>query len=189
MESVIDSDRARLPPTSLADRIGRRAYGSLAAAVMIAGLAVGAAGAATPPAYSLRALHASLFYNDSGTFSPDIPANASLFNTIIGEGWAAEPSSATLVRVTVAGARGSYAPNRSVELVVRKGRYQGGALRWGTVVLRRSEDLGVLSDRGSTTVGFWIPDTGCVPLKVTATLRGQPRAPSLSRVIRFACGE
>jgi hypothetical protein len=152
-------------------------------------LAATAAPAAAPPAYTLRALHASLFYNDSGTFSPDIPAKAPLWNTIIGEGWAAEPSSATLVRVTVAGARGSYAPNRSVELVVRKGRYSGGALRWEAIVLERSEALGVLSGRGSTTVGFWIPDTGCIPLKLTATLRGQARAPQLSRVIRFACGE
>jgi hypothetical protein len=155
----------------------------------VACVAAVAAPGATPPAYSLRALYASLFYNDSGTFSPDLPAKATLWNTVIGEGWAAEPSSATLVRVVVAGARGSYAPNRRVELVVRKGRYSGGALRWGAVVLNRSEDLGVLSGRGATTVGFWIRGTGCIPLKLTATLRGQPRAAQLSRVIRFACGE
>jgi hypothetical protein len=37
------------------------------------------------PPYRLSSLSAYLFFNDSGTFSRNIPANAALWNTIIGE--------------------------------------------------------------------------------------------------------
>ena len=164
------------------DRLKRRRRGggrverASTAAVALAAVAAGAAAATAPPAYTLRALHASLFYNDSGTFSPDIPPNAPLFNTIIGEGWAAEPSSATLVRVTVGGARGSFAPNRSVQLVVRNGRTAAG--RFGGEPScssgRRISASSPTAGRRRSASGS--PTPGCVPLKLTAALRGQPRA-------------
>jgi hypothetical protein len=133
---------------------------------------------------------AYLFYNDSGTFSPNIPANATLWNTIIGEGWAKQSSNSTLVRVVVTGANGSYAPHRAIQLTVRKGK-QGpsGKIAWGAAT-RKTQGLSVLSAGGRTVVGFWIYETGCDPLQLTATVTGQaPSRPAPARVILFACGE
>src|SRR3712207_6569050 len=65
---------------------------ALAAALLLAGPVARAGGPAPPPPYRLAALRAFLFHNDSGTFSPNIPPSAPLWNTVIGEGWAKEPS-------------------------------------------------------------------------------------------------
>jgi len=157
-----------------------------AAALVVAG---GLDAASAPPAYKLTRMSATLFYADSGTFSLDIPKDAPLWNTIIGEGWAKQNSDATLIRVAVSGARGSYAPGRAVRLNVRKGRATASGFRWGAVVLRRTQRLGVLSETGKTVVAIWLYDTGCIPMQVTATLVGQSRPTQLNRVIPFACGE
>ncbi|MEJ7569631.1 MAG: hypothetical protein WKF41_15365 [Gaiellaceae bacterium] len=160
--------------------------GAVAAALV---MAITVHAASSPPPYKLAKLTASLFYAESGRFSPDIPKNAPLWNTIIGEGWAKENSDATLIRVTVTGARGSYAPARAVKVSVRKGRTTSSGYAWGAVALRRSQPLGVFSGTGKTVVAAWLYDTGCVPLQVTATLVGQTPSPPLVRVIPFACGE
>lgn len=160
----------------------------VALAVLACALPAGA-GAATPP-YRLAAMRAYLFFNDSGTFSPAIPENASLWNTVIGEGWAGHASDAVLVRVTVAGQAGSYESSRFVRLTVDRGsRTSSGTIRWGKTVLDRRQPLAVLTRAGWTVAGFWLADTGCVPLRLTARLGGQPAAPPLVRVIPFACGE
>lgn len=157
---------------------------------VLAGVLPSAASAAAPP-YRLVSLQAYLFYNDTGTFSPAIPEDAPLFNTVIGEGWAGHASNAVLVRVTVTGPAGSYAPRRFVRLTVDRGtRTASGAFRWGKTVLDRRQPLAVLTRAGRTTAGFWLADTGCVPLRLTARLGGQAAAPpSLVRVLPFGCGE
>jgi len=77
-----------------------------------------------------------------------------------------------------------------VQVIVRKGtRTESGSFNWGRVILNRKQSLAVLSNRGKTTLGFWIEDTGCTPVRATAILRGQTPVPQLSRVIPFACGE
>jgi hypothetical protein len=140
--------------------------------------------------YRVAMIGAYLFYNDSGTFSPNIPADAALWNTIIGEGWARESSTSSLVRVVVTGAAGSYESHRAIQLTVSKGRRApSGKIAWD-VPTRKTQGLSVFSARGRTVVGFWIYDTGCEPLKLTATVTGQaPTRPAPARVILFACGE
>jgi len=169
----------------------RRLLVTLLALGALFGVAIPAQSAAPapPPPYKLTKVASSLFYTESGTFSPDIPKDAILWNTIIGEGWAKEYSNSTLVRVTVTGARGSIALSRTVRLTVRRGRATATGYAWGTVILRRSQQLGVLSRTGKTVSAFWLYDTGCEPLQVTAKLVGQTPSPSLVRVIPFACGE
>src|SRR4051794_31199731 len=95
----------------------------IAAVVGVASAIPAAATPAAPPApYHLTAVRPFLFFNDSGRFSPEIPTTAALWNTIIGEGWAGESSNATLVRVDVAGAAGSYNPKARVRLMVQRGK-------------------------------------------------------------------
>lgn len=146
------------------------------------------AAAGPSPAFRLASLVPVLFFNDTGTFSEPIPEDAPLANTPIGEGWAGHPSDATFVRVTVAGKPRSYLELRSVRLLVQGGeRDKAGKWRWRWKVLDRRDGGGVLSSRGRLVVGFWIPNTGCLPLRLTATLARQTR--SLVRVIPFACNE
>ena len=163
---------------------------ALALAALALVVASTAAAQTNPPAYRISALQPFLFYNDTGTFSGAIPKDAPLWNTIIGEGWARQSSNQTLVRVTVAGEAGSYAPRRAVKLVVRRGtQSDSGKFTWGKVVLSRSEPLAVLTRRGTTQAGFWLYETGCVPLLLTASLTGQTSPSTQTRVIPFACGE
>jgi hypothetical protein len=160
----------------------------LALAVLACALPTGATAAAPP--YRLAALRAYLFFNDTGTFSAAIPEDAPLFNTIIGEGWAGQASNAVLVRVTVAGQAGSYESKRFVRLAVERGaRSSPGPIRWSKTVLDQRQPVAVLTRAGRTVSGFWIADTGCVPLRLTARLGGQPASPPLVRVLPFACGE
>lgn len=163
---------------------------AFALAVIVLAVASTAAAQTNPPAYRLAAVKPALFYNDTGTFSPVVPENASLWNTIIGEDWARQSSNQTLVRVTVSGQVGSYAAHRTVKLVVRRGtQTDADSFRWGKVILTRSEPLAVLTRRGTTEVGFWLYGTGCVPLLLTASLTGQSSPSTKTRVIPFACGE
>ncbi len=144
---------------------------------------------ATPPPYRLASVKAYLFYNDTGSLSQPLPDNVSLFNTIIGEGWAHEPSNAVLVRVTVAGRAGSYVSKRAVRLTVAQGTRTASGYRWGKTVLDQRQPLPVLSGTGRTVAGFWIAGTGCIPLRLTARIVGQPATAPVVRIIPFLCGE
>jgi hypothetical protein len=161
----------------------------VAVAVVVTVFAPGATAAAATGPYHLAAVRPFLFFNDSGRLSKEVPESASLWNTIIGEGWAGESSNATLVRVEITGPSGSYSPGRSVRLSVRKGRATatGVIFRAGATV--RTSSIPVLTRSGRTTLGFWIADTGCTPLQLTAELRGQSPTERLTRVLNFACGE
>ncbi len=132
--------------------------------------------------YRIATIKAQLFYSDRGTFSDDIIGrpNLALWNTIIGEGDGGGPSRATLVVVEVAGAPGSFDAKRRVRLFARRGR---------TAVLDRAQRLSVLNPKGLVYVGFWLYDTGCAPLSLTAVLIGQRTPASRTATIPFSCGE
>jgi hypothetical protein len=144
------------------------------------------AGVGVASAFRLTALTPVLFFNDTGTFSKPIPKDAVLANTPIGEGWAGHPSDATFVRVIVAGKPGSYLEQRAVHFVVQGGeRDKAGDWRWRFKVLDRYGGGGPVSRTGRIVLGFWIPDTGCLPLRLTARLGSQ----SLTRILPFLCNE
>lgn len=157
----------------------------LVLAAVLALAAATAAAARTAPAeppYRVTAVRAQLFYSDRGTFSGDILANPrrSLWNTVIGEGDAGGPSTSTLVVVEVTGTPGSYEPERSVELT---------ATAEGKVVLRAAQPAAILTQRGKMYAGFWLPDTGCRRIRLSARMRGQTQASEVKREIPFECGE
>lgn len=146
----------------------------------LAAPAVGRAQGATPPPYRLS-LRAQLFYTERGTFSPDIIAHpVDLWNTPAGEGRAGGASNATLVIVVVRGEAGSYVPTRKVELTVTSG---------GREVFRRAEEPGILNTEGRTYVAFWLYDTGCRRLRLSARILGQTPSTPVTATIPFACGE
>jgi hypothetical protein len=138
--------------------------------------------AAVPP-YKITAIKAMLFYNGTGTFSRDILSPPmTLWNTIIGEGEAGAPSEATMVLVEISG-KTNDDPNgatRKVELT---------ATIDGKVVVKRATDIGLFSDQGKFYAPFWVYDTGCGKLRLTARILGQTQASSMTKSITFGCGE
>ena len=138
---------------------------------------------ATPP-YKVTGIQAKLFYSDKGTFSRDVLAKPDFgfWNTIIGAGDAEGPSNSTLVLVEVSGrsSEGEMPPSRKVELT---------AVAKGKVILKRVLDIGLFSDDHKFYAAFWLYDTGCEPVKLTARIVGQPQPSSMSKTLPFECGE
>ncbi|HEX8903660.1 MAG TPA: hypothetical protein VF771_02320 [Longimicrobiaceae bacterium] len=156
------------------------AAAALLAVAALAGPDADARPAHAPPAYRLS-LRAMLFYNDRGTFSPDLIAHpVSLWNTIIGEGQSGGPSNATMIVAVVSGEGGSYVPERKVALTVTEG---------GRTILQRTVETTVLNQQGRGYVAFWVYDTGCEPLRLSARIVGQTPSTPVTARIPFACGE
>jgi hypothetical protein len=137
---------------------------------------------AAPP-YKITAVKAMLFYNERGTFSRDILASPpfALWNTVIGEGDAGAASTSTLVLVEVTGRSNpnEAPPARKVEFT---------ATAAGKVLVRRTSDIS-LGDGGKFYAPFWLYDTGCQTIKVTARVLGQTQASTMSKTLPFECGE
>ena len=136
------------------------------------------------PPYKIAAIKAMLFYDGKGTFSRDVLAKPdfTFWNTIIGEGDAEGPSNSTLVLVEVTGnpSPNEPSPPRKVEFT---------AVASGKILLKRRTDIGLFGDSGKFYAAFWLYDTGCQPVKVTARIIGQSQPSSMSKTIPFACGE
>jgi len=132
------------------------------------------------PPYRISEITAHLFYNYTGALSENIIDNPDfiLWNTIIGEGSAAEPSDATLVKVFLEGEPDSYEPGRRVVLT---------STQEGTVI-SDTADLGVFDTEGYA-VGFWLQGTGCFPIELEARLIGQSGDSTMNAQIDFYCGE
>jgi hypothetical protein len=132
------------------------------------------------PAYTIQRIKAFLYHDQTGELSEEdilAPPVRELFNVIIGT----NPSHATMVVVELSGEAGSYESGRKVSLTVtgKKGR----------VVLKKSTSLGVFGKDGKYFVAFWLYETGCEPLSLSAKLTGQPSASKADATINFICGE
>lgn len=136
--------------------------------------------------YELSSLKAYLYHEESGTVSTkDIISlpKGSLWNTTIGAGAAGSPSHATLVVVEITGKPGSYEPKRKVELIAQ----ETGKTK--TLKFKKTAVLGGLSREGKYFAAFWLYDTGCVPIVLSARLLGQSGVSKSGKVIDFSCGE
>lgn len=149
--------------------------------LLAAGLLLAIAAPAQPAAKPIKlvAIQSRLFQEHTGTLSKPIDASTVLHNVIIGEGGAAEPSSSTLVTVVVQGRPGEFDPTWRIELLVKE--------RGGKTILSTGKSVGVLSDKGLFHAGFWLAETGCKPLDITAKVKGG--AQSMTASIPFRCGE
>lgn len=131
--------------------------------------------------YRLSRIRAQLFYSDRGTFSRNILTEPGeppfeLFNAITGEGSAEGDAEATLVVVEVTGEpRAAF--DRSVELT---------ATVDGRVTLRQTVAL-VPREHGRFFAAFWLYDTGCRPVRLSARLIGQGQPSTLRAEIPFLC--
>ena len=136
------------------------------------------------PPYKITAIKALLFYDGTATFYRDVLAKPdfTLWNTIIGEGDAEGPSNSTLILVEVTGKPSPNEPARSRRVAFT-------AIAAGEVLLKRTTHIGLFGDGDKFYAAFWLYDTGCGPIKVSARIIGQAQPSSVSRTIPFACGE
>ena len=151
---------------------------SIAAIALLA--ATCSSASASAQAIALSEIEARLFLAHSGGWSEPLTEGQGLWNTVIGEGGAVEPSTSTLVKVAVVGPPNSFDRNASVFLAVT-------SLKSKATVLRSRQHLGVFSQSGRQYVAFWLPNTGCEPLRLSASISGSSQ--KVARTIPFACGE
>lgn len=120
-----------------------------------------------------------LFFHHSGTFSDKLTGKEQLWNTMIGEGWAREPSTATLVDITVKGSE-KFDDQEFVELTVKNADSK-------KIISTQSQPVGVPSKSANYHVPFWLNDTGCEPLQLIASIK--ETLEKREAIIPFACGE
>ena len=128
----------------------------------------------------MAAIEVRLFLAYTGTFSEPIHDGTTLWNTVLGEAGLTEPSSSTFVKIHIQGKPKTYAKGQSVELKVTP----EGVKKSTT---RQLAQLGLFNSEGKQYVGFWLSNTGCTSLRLTASVVGSGR--SVQHLIPFKCGE
>lgn len=134
------------------------------------------------PVFKITAIRAKLFFDQRGTFSEDVLSgeNKFLWNVAISGGSVGSLSTSTLVLVEVSGKPGDYKAGHKIELIARGPR---------RMLLRKITEVGIPGDEGKFYAGFWLYNTGCDPIKLSARIIGQPLALVMKRTIDFRCGE
>ena len=128
----------------------------------------------------ITAIRAHLFYEYSGTLSEDILASKPvLWNTVIGEGEAAEPASDVLVVVEM---RGPYEGSTETPLIVEATAGQRGVI---LRTRRRFDHLYTEFGERRIARALWLRDMTCEQVTIVAT-HGRDRREA---VIPFHCGE
>ena len=150
-------------------------------------------GIAAESRVDITAIKALLFYEATGLFSKDVLSepNFTLWNTTIGEGSAEGASNSTLVLVEIAGPAGkssSYDRVLFIALYRRHETGRGGKIVSENIRVQQTASVGWFSDLGRSYVGFWLHDTGCVPVQISVTLNSDKNQ-RRQAVIPFKCGE
>ena len=151
----------------------------LTASAAALALLAGSAAAQAPAPIKLERIRVQLIYETTGTLSPDItpPADFSLWNTIIGEGSAAEPASDILVGVELSTTDDQANATLPLKVVVRG--------EGGKVLATRTFDSVFLDDHRAVR-SLLVPDATCAgPVVIEASFGTQ----RLRTPIDFACGE
>jgi len=130
-------------------------------------------------AAAIEAIEVRLFLGHSGELSEPVAEGALLWNTIIGGGDAREPSTSTLVKISVTGAPKSYDARAKVLLTVENRRTKTRRVL--------SKSLGTFNLEGRQFVAFWLAETGCEELQLEAAATGSNA--KVKRSIPFRCGE
>jgi hypothetical protein len=141
----------------------------------------------------VTALKAMLFYEDNGTFSPDVAAVDSGPPYVPPSHWNTpvqyeNRSSSVLVIVEITG-DAELTPERKLEFTATYVPWQRESR---PLVIRKVVPINIpvkVGEPDKFNAGFWLYETGCNPVKLTARIVGQRPASMTKRVIRFGCGE
>lgn len=143
--------------------------------------------AGRPQRLRIANMQAMLFFENTGKFSADVfSGQVNLWNTTI-EGASREGASeSVLVVVEIRSeGEGSLPRNRKVQLTARyriadRSGYGKPAFFTKTMTINIGSD-------GKFFAAFWLYETGCHPVELTARIVGQRG--SLRKKINFGCGE
>jgi hypothetical protein len=125
-------------------------------------------------AVEVESIEVKLFYEESGIFSEDILSakDFSLWNTIIGEGSASEPSDRFLVRVKIIGPKENYVSEK-IELKVKS--------KDGKMVYSETFNGFLFSKQGVVYRASLVAGHNCESLVIEAG--------KVSKTVDFQCGE
>ncbi len=135
---------------------------------------------------SITGMRAHLYQNKKGDWSEDIlaPSYGGSWNSVAGP----NAANATLVVVELSGPPGGtftgfFGPETRyrVRLVAREGSKK--------VLLDQTQTIPVLNDQGKVSLAFLVHQTGCAPVRLTASVLGARPSKSFQRSLSFACGE
>ncbi|MBL8517805.1 MAG: hypothetical protein JNM76_12650 [Betaproteobacteria bacterium] len=145
--------------------------------------------------FAIERIDSRLYFHGTGKFSKVLDAKTPLHNTIIGEGGAGAPSVATFVTVVVTG---SALENAMSHVLLEVTDVDGNKRK---PVLKQRAPVGFLNDsQKQSQVGFWLYDTGCGNLEISARLGNErfkePRGlhpaeygKPVTQMLNFRCGE
>jgi hypothetical protein len=143
----------------------------------------------------ISSLKAVLFFEDKGTFSEDVSevdigppyVPPKLWNTTMHY---EDRSTSVFVTVEVIGEPSSRAPK--LEFIAR---YVPWQKERGEIVVRKVVRINLPmkarvagEDHDKFYAGFWLYETGCNPVRLSARIVGQ-RLSTVKKVIKFGCGE
>ncbi|MBP9630613.1 MAG: hypothetical protein KBE03_09105 [Leptotrichiaceae bacterium] len=129
--------------------------------------------------YKINSIKSYLFYEETGSFSQETSNFQALWNTPIGEGDTGGASNQVLVVIEVSGTPETY-ENRNIEFT---------AIEGNKVILKRTENIGVIGENGKINIGFWLYNVGMKPIKITGKIIGQKSTSTLTKTIPFESGE
>jgi hypothetical protein len=137
----------------------------------------------------ITAIKALLFEDGTGQFSKDVLSNSDpdipeLWNITM---W----SHSMLVVVEISGPPGKIAADGSrVNFVATYKAWTPGlnAAPATDKTVRQAGSITNFSDKGKSYVGFWLYDTGCYPVQISATLSADPKS-KREVAVPFACGD
>jgi hypothetical protein len=140
-----------------------------------------------PQQLHLTAMRAMLFYENTGKFSADVfTSEVNLWNTVI-EGASREGASESMLVVVEVKAEGvGWTPvGRKVQLTARyriadQSGYGKPAFFNKTMTIN-------IGTEDKFFAGFWLYETGCHPVTLTARIVGQKQ--SMRKMINLRCGE
>jgi hypothetical protein len=143
--------------------------------------------------HKIVSMKAQLFYEDKGTFSQEDAAEddhgppyspPKFWNTPMHY---ENRSTSVLVVVEVSGEGNS---ERRLEFTARYIPFTRASKE---VVVRRVVPVNISIKAGAKPdhhfAGFWLYETGCNPVKLSARILGQPQTATVRKVIKFDCGE
>jgi hypothetical protein len=132
------------------------------------------------PKVRVAAIQAKLFYEDTGTFSPNVINNPKYQKFWNGRDATAAAFTSALVTAKIVGKPGYVAANAQVRVV---------ATSEGKILLDKKLPVTMLSDKGVSYVGFWIYDCPWRPLHLRAEIVGSPAKYAVQATILFNGGE
>jgi hypothetical protein len=131
---------------------------------------------------AITEVQAKLFFSNTGRFSSNIfeKKDLVLHNVIIGEGGVEGPSETTLLIVTVTGT-----PKASVDGL----KLRVTAKTDTRTLLTQECEVGIFNGNGNWYAPFLLYDTGCEPVKFSATLAVGAESQVVDGSIPFSCSE